>query len=201
MHFFTTTAGIKIEIQPIDVVDLQLAQDAVKREFEESGSPLEPPTYEVDVLGGEKEYHPHNETTIEEGTEEEKEQWGLHQVALIRLGEETTQRTALVFLDGMIFDLPEDDTWIKRRKKLFGETVPEDEDELKLYYVNKVLLKTPADKEGLMLAIQKLSMTGAGDEAIQAMERLFRTTMDEARRDAIRELETFSEDRTESVVL
>jgi len=72
-HFFTTTAGIEIPIQPISLLDLQLAQDAIEAEFREKGEPIEPPTYEVDVLGGEKEYHPYTEQSIVDASDEEKE--------------------------------------------------------------------------------------------------------------------------------
>jgi len=101
---------------------------------------------------------------------------------------EIQNRTALIFLEGIIFDLPKDDKWIKRRKKLFNEDVPEDEDERKLHYLNNILLKTPADKSDLMLELQKLSMTGATEEAISAFEELFRRQMRVQGREAVKTL-------------
>ncbi len=189
-HFFTTTAGIKIPIQPVSLLDLELAKNTIEKQFREDSKPIDPPTYAVEVLGGEKEYHPHTEKTIEEGTEQEKENWQAHLEAVEEMQDELQSRTGLVILEGIIFDLPEDDSWIKRRKKLFDEDVPEDEDEKKLYYVNNVLLKTLADKANLSLEIQLLSMTGATPEAIKAYEELFRGQMEIAGRKATEELKT-----------
>lgn len=185
-HFFTTTAGVRIPIQPISLLDLQLAQNAVEEQFREGGEPVDPPTYEVRLeLEGTSEYHPHTKVTIEDATDEEKEAWQKHLETIDRMQDEVQSRTALIFLEGIIFDLPEDDKWIKRRKKLLNEDVPEDEDERKLHYINNVLLKTPADKNNLMLEIQKLSMTGADEEVIEAFEELFRSQMEAQGRPAL----------------
>ncbi len=189
-HFFTTTAGIKILIQPVSMLDLELAKNAVEEHFRKADKPIDPPTYEVEVLGGEKENHPHTEKTIEEGTGQEKENWQAHLEAVNEMQDEIQSRTALVFSEGIIIDLPEGDSWIKRRKKLFNEDVPEDEDEKKLYYINNILLKTPADKSDLMLEIQLLSLTGATPEAIKAYEDLFRGQMEISGREATQLIKT-----------
>jgi hypothetical protein len=201
-HFFTTTAGVKIPIQPISLLDLQLAQNAVEEQFREEGEPIDPPTYEVYLELEEKsEYHPHTEVTIKDATDEEKEAWQAYLDAVNKMQGEVESRTALVFLEGIIFDLPEDESWIKRRKRLFNEDVPEDEDERKLHYINNVLLKTPADKSDLMLEIQRLSMTGADEEAIEAFVTLFRRQMEAQGRPAIELLKAQLEEDTEDVVL
>lgn len=200
-RFFETTAGIKIGIQPISHLDLQLAQNAVRAEFEERGEPIDPPTYEVPLLGGEVEHHPYTEKSIEDAGEEDKAAWEAHIVATGRLETAIQKRTGLVFLEGMTFEMPKGDAWIKRRKRMFGEDVPEDEEERWLYYVNNVLLKTPADKEGLTWSIYQLSLTGASKEAIQAMEELFRGEMDAARRPGLEALKALTEEKTEDLVL
>lgn len=200
-HFFETTAGIKISIQPISMLDLQLAQDAVENEFRERGEPIDPPTYEVEVLGGEKEHHQHTAETIKDASDEEKEAWKKHFQAMEEMQKEIQDRTAFVFLEGVVFELPTDDAWIKRRKRLFGETVPEDEDERKLYYLNNVLLKTPADKSGITLKIQRISLTGANEEAIQAMETLFRHQMGIQERDALEQIKTLVQETESGLVV
>jgi hypothetical protein len=201
-HFFTTTAGVKIPIQPISLLDLQLAQNAVEKEFRDKGEPIDPPTYEVEVFGSDKlEINPHTEVTIEDASDEEKEAWQKYLEAVGRLGDEIEQRTALVFLEGIIFDLPEDDSWIERRKKLFDEDVPEDEDGRKLSYINNVLLKTPADKSGFTLAIQRLSMTGVNEEAIDAMEELFRGQVELEQRQVVERIKSRFQKETEDMVL
>jgi len=195
-HFFETTAGIKIKIPPISMLDLQLAQNAAEKKFRARGEPVDPPTYEVEVLGGEKEYHPHTETTILDASEEDKATWVKYLETSGWVQEETQDRTALVFLEGILVELPEDNAWAERRKKLFGEEVPEDLDQRKLYYLNNVLLKTPADKSGLMLEIQRLSMTGTNEEAIEAMEELFRRQMEIQGRAGVEALKALAKEET-----
>lgn len=199
-HFFETTAGTKIKIQPIAMLDLQLAQNAVEREFRSRGEPIDPPTYEIETVGGDKEIFNHNEETIRNASPEEKAGWERHIEATTRMGLEIQERTALVFLEGACIELPSDDGWAKRRERLFGEKVPEDLEQMKLYYVNNVLLKTPADKAGLMLAIQRLSLTGANEEAIEAMESLFRSQVEKQNRAGVAALKTLTQ-KTESMVL
>lgn len=201
-HFFTTTAGVRIPIQPISLLDLQLAQNAVEEQFREGGEPVDPPMYEVRLeLEDTSEYHPHTKVTIKDATNEEKEAWQKYLETVSKMQDETEQRTALVFLEGIIVDLPEDDKWIKRRKKLFNEDVPEDEDERKLHYIDKVLLKTPADKDDLTVEIHKLSMTGASEEAIAAWEELFRGEMELQKRKALKEAKARIQKETEGLVL
>lgn len=199
-HFFETTAGVKIKIQPISMLDLQLAQRAVENEFRERGEPIDPPTYEIEVLGGEKEVHPHTETTIQDAGMEEKASWERYLEAIGKMQMEIQDRTALVFLEGICIELPADDAWIKRRKRLFGEDVPEDEDQRKLYYINNVLLKTPADKAGLMLDIQRLSLTGTSQEAIEAMEDLFRRQVEIQGRASVKALKALTQEETSLVL-
>lgn len=201
-HIFTTTAGIEIPIQPISLLDLQLAQDAIEKEFLDNNEPIEPPTYEVETFGGGEEINTYTELTIVDAPEEDKEKWRLHLEALDRMGEEIQKRTGIIYLDGITYDLPEDDSWIARRKKLLNEDIPDDPDELKLHYVNNVLLKTPADKSGLMLEIQKLSMTGVNEEAIQAMEELFRSQVEIQGREGTQALKALiQKQEAESMVL
>lgn len=200
-NIFTTTAGVEIPITPIAIIDLQLAQDAIKREFEARGEPIEPPTYEVDVLGGEKEIHPYNTQTIMDAPPEDKEKWDKYLEAIGRMENEIQQRTAIVFMDGILVDLPEDEGWAERRKKLFGEEVPTDPDQKKLYYINNILLKTPADKSGVMMAIQRLSLTGANQEAIDAMEELFRRQMEAQGRAGVEALKAAVQKETADLVL
>lgn len=193
MKEFVTTAGEKIEYGPISLDDWQLAQNAVRKEFELRGEPIEPPTYKIplELEGKDKfEEHPHTAETIKDASVEEKIAWAAHLGALDRLGDEIQHRTGLVLLDVIKFEMPEDGKWIERRKRLFDEDVPEDEEERRSYYLNKVLLKTPADKNGLMEAIFDCSMTGAPEEVIKAYKDLFRRAMEDQGREAARLIET-----------
>lgn len=178
---FETVAGEIIPLKPISLLDVQRAQDAARQEFIDNGEPIDPPTYRIEQLGYEdSENAPteeYNFKTILDAPEEDKQLWAKHIEALNRLGEERQRRTAIIFAEGADIELPDNDDWIKRQKKLFNIDAPDDPDERKVFYLNRVLLKTPADKDGFQWAVYSLSMTGATEEAIQAMERLFWSTM------------------------
>lgn len=205
MKAFTTTAGEKVEYGPIALDDLQLAQNVVKQEYLDKGEPIEVPTYQVEILGSTKEKplfetHPHTEKTIENGTDEEKEAWKDHINAVERMQDDVESRTSLIFLDAIKVELPKDDKWAKRRKRLFNENIPEDKEEKLLHYVNKVLLKTPADKNGIMQEIFDLSMSGAPEEVKQAYKDLFRRQVEQTGREVVKLLETI-EGADEEMVL
>lgn len=191
-HTFITTAGIEIPIKPISLLDLQLAQNVVRKEFEDRGEPIDPPTYKEIILEDTPEQSinevPYTKALIKDAPEEDKAKWDAYVEAMGRLQEVTLERTGLVFLEGIEYELPADDSWIRRRKKLFNEDVPEDEDEKLLYYINKIVLKTPADQQGLTEEIFKISMTGADEEAISAMEALFRSEMENSQRPIVEQL-------------
>lgn len=177
---FMTVSGDVIPLKPISLLDQQLIQDAVEAEFRERGEPIDPPAYRIEQLGYDEDNAPteaYTFTSIIDAPEEDKEKWATHVEALMRMGEERQRRSAILFAEGADIQLPDSDDWIKRRKKLFNEDVPDDPDERKVYYLNKILLKTPADKDGFMWSVYSLSMTGATEERIQAMERLFWSQM------------------------
>ena len=148
-HIFETTAGDRIEYGPIALDDLRLAQNAVIKAYRERGEQVEPPTYEVEILGGEKGYHPHTEETIKDASDEEKATWQKFKECNERMQKDIQDKTALIFLEAFKVQLPSDDTWIERRKKLFDEDVPEDEEKRLLFYVNNVLLLKDVDSVDL----------------------------------------------------
>jgi hypothetical protein len=189
---FETTAGEKIEYGPIALDELQLAQNVVIKEHRDRGEPIDPPTYEVYLeLEDESEYHPHTLETIKEASDAEKAAWTAHLRAVEKMQDDIEAKRGLILLEAMEVELPEDDAWIKRRKRLFNEDVPEDKEERLLFYVNNVLLKTPADKNGLIEGIFDLSMSGAPDEVKQAYKDLFRGEMEVQGRAAAKFIKSF----------
>lgn len=200
-RIFTTTAGVEVPYQPVSFADLELAKSAVEQEFRDAGKPIDPPTYEVKLeLEGTSEHHPHTIRTIQDASDEDKAKWDAHQEALIELGDEIQKRTSLIFAEGILYDLPEDDSWIARRKRLFNEDVPEDPEERRVHYINNVLLKTPADKEGLMEKIYEISLTGAGEEAVQVIMDGFRSQVAITKREALTRVKTAIKEQEDMVL-
>jgi hypothetical protein len=198
---FETTAGEKIEHGPIAIDELQLAQNAVEEEYRARGEPIDPPNYEIPLeIEGTSEFHPHTPETIKDASEEEKAAWDDHVDAVERMQNDIESRTAFIFLEAIKVELPEDDAWVKRQKRLFNRDVPDDPEEKLLFYVNNVKLKTPADKNGIMESIFEFSMSGAPSEVKQAYKDLFRREVEQAGRKAVEFIETF-EGSNEKVVL
>lgn len=183
-HFFTTSSGEDLPIGPISLLDVQLAQQAVVQEFRLRGEPIDPPTYSVETIGGDIEYHPHTAVTIKDASPEEVTAFTLHLEAINRMNAAIERRTKLVYYEGIKVNLPADDAWATRREQLFGEIIPTDPEERRIYYVDKIKLKTPADKNGIIWAITEASMEGSPAEAIDAARELFRGQIEQANRRA-----------------
>lgn len=195
-----TTAGREVGLQPVSHVLLQQIPHVVEREFRERGELVSPPEYEVDVAGGGKETHTLNETTIEyplelalketdgdeeaakklaeERTEENRVVWQAHKEAVARMEEETAERNVAFMLeDGLAWEGEVPDTWIAKQTRR-GFILPDDEDELRLFYVLRALLITPADQVGAMTKIMALSAEGVDNDLIRGAEDFFRAQLE-----------------------
>ncbi len=173
----TTVAGRSVELRPVSAltmseIQVQLRLKAIKR-----GDPIDPPMYEATTATGEKQYFPHDETTLE--TEEDHKAWQAHQEALARLSEEISEATSRYLLtEGIAVDeIPPE--WEQKRRWI-GLDVPEDPLDKKLLYIQTELLTTPADMLRAMQAVLHLSATGNAEmeERLAEMDELFRRALE-----------------------
>ena len=76
-----------------------------------------PPTYEVEVVGGDKEFHVHDATTLE--TDEDRAAWAEYQTALAATNTDMVERILrlLFVLRGTLIKVAVSNTW---RRDSFG---------------------------------------------------------------------------------
>jgi hypothetical protein len=202
--FFTTTAGVRVPIQPISIAELELAEAGVNQDFRDANRMVDPPqkpTYVVSVLGGSIQEHEHDETTLEvtpelitetddpeekeriakERTAENKTAWGEylnlkteHERVLAEMHVAKTKIRNEILMEGLAIQLPEDDAWEKRQRKL-RIRIPEDAEERLLHYKTTVILKTVEDLMGFIEAITTTSMSGiVSEDKVRALTNSFR---------------------------
>ena len=139
-----------------------------------------PPTYEVEVVGGDKEFHVHDATTLE--TDEDKQAWAEYQTALAAANTDMVERILrLLFVRATGDVVPAGDGWVEEQT-YFGIAVPVDPMERKIHYIQTELLTHSDDISAFMLAA--MGLVGVGNEVIRAAEETFRNPVREGREDA-----------------
>lgn len=172
---YTTVAGCEVKLRPVSRQLIYSVMLACRREAEQRGDPLKPPTYTVETAGGGKETYEHDADSIAApGTSEaEKAAWEKHQAALRALEEAQRERVARVLLlEGIALEGPPPE-WVARMKR-YGIELPEDPDDLRLVWLSMDVLRTPADMRDAVQQIMLLSMAGLSKEEIEAAEAAFR---------------------------
>lgn len=172
---FTTTAGEAIEVFPVSLQQLEMvravATEEANREF---GGQPQPPTYEVPVMGGEKEIHSHDETTLE--TEEDRLVFADYQAKLKQFNAIISRRVMnFVLLTGTKIQPPDDDGWIEMQQ-YFGLNVPEGRLDRRAHYIQTEVIKTLDDIQGLSTAIMEVS--GIDTKLVEASAATFSDTVE-----------------------
>jgi len=179
---FYTTAGLEVEFDPISPITLEESEKGLEAEYRARGEPLEPPTYETILAGGGTQTFTHDATTLE--SEEDKAAWQAYKDATGKLAAEQAQLRLEMVLSALKVKLPEDTAW-ERKLKRWHITVPEDPDAKWMFYVQREILKTPSDIFEAMTQIIGASMRGSvSEEAIEAASATFRSSVQEAAREA-----------------
>lgn len=175
MNAFVTSTGAELELRPIPLIALQMIRTKARKDALQQGEPLDPPTYEAITALGEKERHPHDLSTLE--TDEDREAWEAYQVAEGRLQAEVSSRTIrLVLTRGIALD-PPSKADLARWEDL-GVEISEDPRERLTEYLQLEYLNTPGDIKRLVLAVLSLSMEGAPKEQVDAIQDLFRRSVE-----------------------
>lgn len=167
---FVTSMGIEVPLRAISPLLMQRVHSSV---------PLpQPPTYEVEIVGGAKQTFYHDEESVAEDPEA-KRLWDQYKDDLAEARALRNNRALRVMLyKGTAMQLPEDDDWIDEHKFL-GLDVPDDPRELYQYYLETEVLGSPQDVERLMNAISELM--GVKTEDVNAAMESFRDPMGEGR--------------------
>lgn len=187
--FIITTAGRRVEMQPVAQRDIEKAVAAVEREFRARNEPIDPPWYysvEPDEKGqgGEKIYWD-AASVAKDGNAEEKEAWAKHQDATNRLEKAKEERaTEMMLLRGIKNEADRKPTpeWVKDQE-YWGIELPTDPRKLELEYIQSEILKTPLDLIQATKKVALLNLNGVvSEEEIASVEATFQDAMAEAGR-------------------
>jgi len=178
MRMFVTVEGLEVKVRPVAQYLIQKVAQAAENRLRQAGRPLDPPTYTVTTVSGAVETHVHDETTLQ--TDEDRAAWAAHQEALAEAQAAREEATTRVYLlRGLdIGSVPPE--W-KGSMEALGLDVPTDENEQLLEYMQTEILKTPEDIIRAMMAVARLSSTGAPQEDLDAAEASFRRALQRAR--------------------
>jgi hypothetical protein len=130
------------------------------------------PTYEAVTASGEKEIHPHDETTL--NTPEEKKLWAKYEADLeaAKLHENEMLMNAM-FLKGIDVDMDSErfQDWVEEQKYL-GIELAQSKPALKVQYISTEILANMSDLSAIMGLIMKQSGVAAEvvDQAIGSFQ-------------------------------
>lgn len=196
-NFFITVSGLKVRVEAVSYELIQMATDAIERQFRDANEPIDVPTYEVETAGGSTETHPHEvvyqrdkdgllvldenkerivvSSTLE--TEEDRAAWALYDDAISRMNARKTAVETELIIDGVVVD--EQPEWIAKRNK-FGIPIPDDPEERRLHFLSTEILKCPEDYVRAIGAVQLLSLSGiVPPEEIESLMDSFRGYLSE----------------------
>lgn len=160
---FKTSRGLEIVLRQIPPYLIQMATQTVEIP--------EVPTYEVELLGGGKEVHKHDETSIAQSSDEEKQIWKNYKIK-VGLAEAKASEILLnmILMEGVIIDLPDPDSFI-RHMKVMGITVPEDSEERLLMYKKAYVIGNTSDAQEIIR--QVLELTNVSGDLLKQVEDSF----------------------------
>lgn len=172
----TFVDGTEVPIRPVSRVYLQQIQLRVKRELEAEGKNLEPPRYKVITAAGTVETFPHDEKSIADAPDDEKQAWVAYKAHIAEAESRYAEQSSkFTLLRGLDIEVPKE--WIKEQQAEKFE-IPKDPKELAWAYIERELIDTPEDAIRAMIAINALSMKGQiTDEMIKAAEATFRSAL------------------------
>ena len=187
---FVTREGRKLKLRPVSQLLLTSMREKMRREWCGRGEPLDPPTYEVVTVAGDKEVFPLTKDVADNGTPEEKASWAAHLFALERFERAHEKAFLAVILElGIEPDKGfSDPSWIKTAQRL-GADVPEEEGERRAFYLATVALVDPDDIADALMQISLISQApGLDGEAVDSALKLFRRPIHERAREALDQL-------------
>lgn len=172
---FTSSRGITVKINGLSPFLIQALGPDLREEYAEAGSPVDPPTYEIELPGGEKETRDHDATTLK--TDEDRAAWAAYQELAAEFTAELQERTMrLLFIRGVQAPpLVDSDEWIEEQK-FFGARIPEGKFERRYHWIKTELVSSADETIDLMDRI--LALSGVGEGALRAAREAFRDSME-----------------------
>lgn len=173
---YTTGVGKEFKLTPSSPYQIENYRLAFTEQFEADNPKPKQPTYRTETAGGGFEELPMDETSAE--TPEQIAEVLAFKDHDDRLNNHVSTRLLDVMIVENVVANPQADKQWLAKKKFFNVKLPEDEVELKLYYVREHLLFDPddgGDFAALPTAIMQLS--GIRQQAVAAGKATFRNTL------------------------
>ena len=181
LNVYVTQGGIELKLKPVQNVTLLYAAAQVEEKYRADGEPIDPPTYEAEMLGGEVELNPLTEDTLEdpkdaEKTRRNKAAWAKHQDALARMQADQVEAQAQATLVlGIEYEV-EEDAEFEAQIAYLGKAVPTDKYDKKAFYLAHKIL-TDMD---LRLIVSQIQMLSVGKGVKPEMIATFRKSIERA---------------------
>jgi hypothetical protein len=182
MNEITTVAGRKVKILPVARVLTARIRLGLLKEYESRGEVMTIPTYFVKTVAGDTQEFPHDEKTILEAPQEDRDKWAAFFNAQIRFEAEASAKAAEFLLTrGIVIDDSEMESALKSQTE-YNIDIPTDPIKRKLHYIETEILTTTLDIINATQAIILLSMSGVEEETLRAVEESFRRALESAGR-------------------
>jgi len=165
-----TISGLTVTLRPVSQFRINAIRLSEAEKMREEGYTVDHPTYTTTTAAGLEETFLHTEDTLD--TDEEKEEWknfNEHQGLLASRIEERVLK--YILLQGVIVDEPE--SWEEDQKE-DGIIVPKDRRARFLHLLQTEVLSTPAEIQAAAQIVTRLSLRGASEEVVSAVEDSFR---------------------------
>lgn len=170
-RFFTTSAGIEIELSPVPPLQAEMARGAAQKEAESLYGVAVKPTYRTEM----DEELPHDEKTIEDErtTPEDKAAWAKYQEVQAQIEQHVSNATMRFFLFyGVKADPDADKSW-EAVQRHFKIEIPDDPIDRKIHYVQTQLIASQNDLGEIVARI--MSIGGVRQDLIDAAVASFRS--------------------------
>ena len=178
---YETATGKTVELVAVPYYKIQAIVNGIEKEMRAEGKPLDPPTYETELPGGEIQVHEHyrdvdpktGEISTSLETEDELAAWEAYLAAQRELQNRSAFPTLRYLLrNGIKADLEADETW-EDEQRFDGIEIPTDPREKYFHYLLTEVITTPAEQKEVSEIIMIASMSGDA-ETEQAVKDLFR---------------------------
>jgi len=161
---FTTRKGYKVPFVPINTMVLTGMRRGQLKKYREAGKPIDPPTYVVKSAGGAEITVPHDEKSVQQTKEPDTQwKWEEHLACKRQANQEYMLLTLqTIFEDGVMLQLPEDESWIEKHKSRLLE-VPEDLGQRRTHWLTYEIF-LPVDYKPFIKLVLTESGKGTGLE-------------------------------------
>lgn len=175
---FITTEGRELKLGVISPLAIQQIRVGLRKEYEKAGERLSCPTYQVTTAGGDIETQTYDAESIKTASQEDQELYAQYLANQAAFNNEENNRLIRYMLtEGLHSVEGPTAEWIAQQAR-FGITLPNDPIEARLNYLQLAVLKTEADQKGCMEGMMMLALDGRPAKEIEAVQALFRRTVE-----------------------